>query len=203
MELSKIADNDQVMNDLEPTFGMGCPFGQFTDINEDEAIPLGSQSPRFEGKALSEVKLGLGPCLGKKIKSDCGLIPKKNGRKSIVELRNMVGEAFGQTKNNIDHECREREVPSHTAMKVLTWNVRGLNTPNKQRILKHCIFASKIDIALIQEMKLSQSKIGIFRKKLGLLELDAIPAMGASDNFKNPLSNNCIKSWRIFNFSKK
>ncbi|GLJ41464.1 hypothetical protein SUGI_0858130 [Cryptomeria japonica] len=65
-------------------------------------------------------------------------------------------------------------------MKVLTWNVRGLNAPNKKRILKHCILASKPELTLIQETTLNQFEIGVFKKKLGHIEWEVIPAVGAS-----------------------
>jgi exonuclease III len=38
-------------------------------------------------------------------------------------------------------------------MKIVTWNIRGLNGRSKQRILRECIIAEKPDILLLQETK--------------------------------------------------
>ena len=38
-------------------------------------------------------------------------------------------------------------------MKIITWNIRGLNGRSKQRILRDCIIAEKPDILLLQETK--------------------------------------------------
>jgi exonuclease III len=38
-------------------------------------------------------------------------------------------------------------------MKIVTWNIRGLNGRSKQRILRECIMAEKPDILLLQETK--------------------------------------------------
>jgi exonuclease III len=38
-------------------------------------------------------------------------------------------------------------------MKIVTWNIRGLNGRSKQRILRECIIAEKPDMLLLQETK--------------------------------------------------
>ncbi|GLJ40144.1 hypothetical protein SUGI_0822720 [Cryptomeria japonica] len=65
-------------------------------------------------------------------------------------------------------------------MKVVMWNVRGINSPNKQHILKCCILTSKAKLTLVQETKLNQSKIGYLQRKLGYLEWEVVLAVGAS-----------------------
>lgn len=64
-------------------------------------------------------------------------------------------------------------------MKIIMWNVRGLNAPNKQHILKHCISDSKPDLMLIQEKKMNASEISLFEQKLGARQLKHSPAIGA------------------------
>lgn len=65
-------------------------------------------------------------------------------------------------------------------MKIITWNVRGLNAPKKQRILKCCISDSKPNLMLIQETKMNASEISLFEQKLGVRQLKHSPATGAS-----------------------
>lgn len=43
-------------------------------------------------------------------------------------------------------------------MKITTWNVRGLNAPNKKRILKLNINSFESDIILLQETKLNKTE---------------------------------------------
>jgi hypothetical protein len=38
-------------------------------------------------------------------------------------------------------------------MKIITWNIRGLNGRSKQRILRDCIKAENLDILMLQETK--------------------------------------------------
>ena len=64
-------------------------------------------------------------------------------------------------------------------MNVITWNVRGLNAPNKQRLLKHCISNTKIDIFLFQEDKLSSLEMGKLSRSLGWREVRDSLAKGA------------------------
>lgn len=52
-------------------------------------------------------------------------------------------------------------------MKITTWNVRGLNAPNKKRILKLNIKAFESDIILLQETKLNKIEGSNFKKRLG------------------------------------
>ena len=42
-------------------------------------------------------------------------------------------------------------------MKLLSWNIRGLNNPQKQYAIKLLIAQEKIDCVLIQETKMSSS----------------------------------------------
>ena len=65
-------------------------------------------------------------------------------------------------------------------MNVLTWSFMGLNSPNKQWLLKHCILNSKVDIILLQEMKLSSEEMGKFRRSLGWREIMDSSKEGAS-----------------------
>ncbi|XP_057830711.1 uncharacterized protein LOC131041593 [Cryptomeria japonica] len=63
-------------------------------------------------------------------------------------------------------------------MKLLSWNVRGINSPNKWRLIKHHIDDTKGDIWLLQETKWSMAETttkmrvwkqwnGIFRQSNG------------------------------------
>jgi exonuclease III len=46
-------------------------------------------------------------------------------------------------------------------MKIITWNIRGLNGRSKQRILRNCVKSEDPDILLLQETKCA----GIWQKK--------------------------------------
>ena len=65
-------------------------------------------------------------------------------------------------------------------MRLFTWNVRGLNAPNKQRLLKHCLNSLKSDIILIQETKLSTKEINKLSRKLGIWQIDGVTTNTAS-----------------------
>lgn len=41
-------------------------------------------------------------------------------------------------------------------MRIISWNVRGLNTPNKRRLIKSQMDLIKCDIFMLQEIKLSK-----------------------------------------------
>lgn len=56
-------------------------------------------------------------------------------------------------------------------MKLITWNVRGLNAPNKQRIFKRCIAKFNPEVFLIHETKLNNIELTNLNKKLGIIEL--------------------------------
>jgi endonuclease/exonuclease/phosphatase family metal-dependent hydrolase len=43
--------------------------------------------------------------------------------------------------------------PSLIMMKIITWNIRGLNGRSKQRILRDCIKGENPDILMLQETK--------------------------------------------------
>lgn len=53
-------------------------------------------------------------------------------------------------------------------MKLLTWNVRGLNAPYKQCIFKQCIAKYNLELFLIQETKLNNSEMTNLNIKLGI-----------------------------------
>jgi exonuclease III len=44
-------------------------------------------------------------------------------------------------------------------MKIITWNIRGLNGRSKQRILQDCIIAEKPNILLLQETKCKGAEV--------------------------------------------
>ena len=74
-------------------------------------------------------------------------------------------------------------------MKIRSWNVRGLNIPSKQPILKNYINKYKPYLILIQEIKLGLPKIEKFSHKLGFKKIVGAPIEGASGSlaiFQNP-----------------
>lgn len=48
-----------------------------------------------------------------------------------------------------------------SAMKLLSWNVRGLGKPVKRRKIKNLFFERKVDMVLLQETKKQNSEWGV------------------------------------------
>lgn len=65
-------------------------------------------------------------------------------------------------------------------MKVLSWNVSGLNAPNKKRIFKRCLSNYSPDLVMLQETKLEKIDLASFGKRLGFRHIISVPATGAS-----------------------
>ena len=66
-------------------------------------------------------------------------------------------------------------------MKVLSWNVRGLGSLRKQRLLKKKIMQEKLDLVFLQETKCTNQKLDELGKRLGRhLEHLAVEGNGMS-----------------------
>lgn len=65
-------------------------------------------------------------------------------------------------------------------MKVTSWNARGLNAPNKRRLLKQHLKKINSEIILIQETKLNRIEGDKISKTLGLWDSIFTEAIGAS-----------------------
>lgn len=67
-------------------------------------------------------------------------------------------------------------------MKFLSWNIRGLNSPHKQFAIKQLILEMKIDICLLQEVKMPFQTFVVVASKLwpgvDYLYVDALGASG-------------------------
>jgi exonuclease III len=50
-------------------------------------------------------------------------------------------------------------------MKIIAWNIRGLNNPRKQRILKNKLRKEQLDLCFIQETKCTVDRMEIISKK--------------------------------------
>lgn len=72
-------------------------------------------------------------------------------------------------------------------MKVISWNIRGLNGLNKQDILRNLIRDQNPDIILVQETKMSKEKV----EKLNMFKVGGV--CGSS-------SNGASRGVAIFNF---
>lgn len=53
-------------------------------------------------------------------------------------------------------------------MRLLTWNVRGLNAPNKWSLIRLHIDGCLADIVILQETKISEQELEKFIQKLKL-----------------------------------
>ena len=48
-------------------------------------------------------------------------------------------------------------------IKILSWNVRGVNDRNKRSLIKALIRSQKVDLVCLQETKMSQMSLGVVR----------------------------------------
>ena len=67
-------------------------------------------------------------------------------------------------------------------IKILSWNIRGLNDRNKRKLIKALISSHKVDLVCLQETKMSEMSLGVVRS-LGVgsfLEWGALNARGAT-----------------------
>lgn len=53
-------------------------------------------------------------------------------------------------------------------MKFLSWNLRGLNSPQKKFLIKQYILEMKLDICLLQEVKMSYQTFATTAGKIWL-----------------------------------
>jgi exonuclease III len=75
-------------------------------------------------------------------------------------------------------------------MKIITWNIRGLNGRSKQRILRDCIMAEKPDILLLQETKCRGAEAETISQRIwrecNSITTDSIGASGGLAILWNP-----------------
>jgi hypothetical protein len=85
---------------------------------------------------------------------------KKRGRKSTNKLIQEIGK-FMVNSGQI-HLISDNFPPLPTPlviMKIISWNIRGLNGRSKQKMLRDLILAEKPDIVLLQETKCTSEDI--------------------------------------------
>ena len=66
-------------------------------------------------------------------------------------------------------------------IKILSWNVRGLNDSNKRKLIKALISSQKVDLVCLQETKMTEMSLGVVRSLGGgrFLEWEVLNARGA------------------------
>ena len=67
-------------------------------------------------------------------------------------------------------------------IKILSWNVRGVNDRNKRKIIKALISSQKVDLVCLQETKMTEMSLGLVQS-LGVgrfLEWEALNARRAA-----------------------
>ena len=48
-------------------------------------------------------------------------------------------------------------------IKILSWNVRGVNEPVKRSVIKSFLRSNRVDLVCLQEIKVQQMNIGMVR----------------------------------------
>ena len=67
-------------------------------------------------------------------------------------------------------------------IKILSWNVRGINDRNKRKLIKALISSHKVDLVFLQETKMAEMSLGVVRS-LGVgrfLEWGALNVRGTA-----------------------
>lgn len=65
-------------------------------------------------------------------------------------------------------------------MRLLTWNVRGLNIPNKWSLIRLHIVECQEDLVLMQETKIGEQDLVKFGKNLKMWKWASVGVEGAS-----------------------
>ena len=82
---------------------------------------------------------------------------------------------------------------SLSLMKIISWNVRGLNASDKRQIIKQVIDSLQTNIILLQETKMSQHNFDTIVATWKKWKSHHMPGLGASGGIAvlwNPLSIN-------------
>ena len=67
-------------------------------------------------------------------------------------------------------------------IKILSWNVRGVNDRNKRKLIKALFKSQKVDLVCLQETKMTEMSLGVVRS-LGVgrfLEWGALNVRGTT-----------------------
>lgn len=119
-------------------------------------------------------------------------------------------------------QCCDRVLPTlylvHSSMKLVYWNIRGLNFKDNLRYLKDQIEKDKPNIIVLQETKLTRDKLNKIAHKIwpstGCMEMDArvvqlgwesfgIPksfpsSLGSPPTIPSQLSFNALDLWKKY-----
>ena len=77
----------------------------------------------------------------------------------------------------------KRTAKNPMKLKIMSWNVRGVNNWDKRKVLKAFIRSKKVDIVCLQETKIQNMSVGIVRS-LGVgrfLDWGTVDAKGSSE----------------------
>ena len=77
----------------------------------------------------------------------------------------------------------KRTAKNPMKLKIMSWNVRGVNNRDKRKVLKAFIRSKKVDIVCLQETKIQNMSVGIVRS-LGVgrfLDWGTVDAKGSSE----------------------
>lgn len=87
-------------------------------------------------------------------------------------------------------------------MKLISWNLRGLNSPGKLRMLKNMIKMEKLQICFLQETKCNSSILGnILSKAWPGCQSVAVDASGASGGARHCMEHTSAYSLGFPRFS--
>lgn len=65
-------------------------------------------------------------------------------------------------------------------MRIISWNIRGLNAPKKRCLIKSQLDLMKCDVVMLQETKLSLSSVESLFSAWKIWKFCASPSLGVS-----------------------
>jgi exonuclease III len=132
---------------------------------------------------------------------------KKRGRKSTNKLIQEIGSFMvnsGQI-HLISDSFPPLPPPPSIIMKIISWNIRGLNGRSKQKLLRDLIIEEAPDVVMLQETKCTSEDINrllpYYWKQGGVVSIDAAGTTGGLSLLWNTntvlLENFCTTRWAI------
>lgn len=82
-------------------------------------------------------------------------------------------------------------------MRFFTWNVRGMNAPNKHRFVKYQIIVSQEKICMLQETKLDSEGVVTFGKRMGSWKVHVVEIVGAEGSLLTLWCPNMVSLDRV------
>jgi hypothetical protein len=92
---------------------------------------------------------------------------KCRGRKSNLQLLQEIGDISGELRTKcVDHRFLSTLLVPLSLMKIISWNIKGLNSKRKQWLLWNKVCTESPNILFLQETKCGGSNVKSILKKV-------------------------------------